>query len=70
MPGWRAHRKECWFVAVRDILCEFLADSLTLLILEWANRFGLVKVSPRTKTTNVFKQLKNEEASYLAGTIA
>ena len=50
MPGWRAHRKECWFVAVRDILCEFLADSLALLILQWANRFGPVKVSLRTKT--------------------
>ena len=43
MPGWRAHRKECWFIAVQDILCEFLAHSLVLEILKWANRHGPIK---------------------------
>ena len=43
MPGWRAHRKECWFIAVEDILCEFLAHSLVLEILKWANRHGPIK---------------------------
>ena len=43
MPGWRAHKKECWFIAVEDILCEFLAHSLVLEILKWANRHGPIK---------------------------
>ena len=43
MPGWRAHRKECWFIAVQGILCEFLAHSLVLEILKWANRHGPIK---------------------------
>ena len=71
MLGWPAHSKECWFIAVRDNLCEFLPEELAVSILEWANKLG-PKVSSRklvqTLRCGFVKEVRS--ASKVTGTSA
>ena len=64
MLGWPAHSKQCWFIAVRDKLCEFLPDALAIWILAWANRSG-----PKfSQEKNRKRKKKNEMRANLTGT--